>query len=233
MAQITEQQRVRRIQQELEAAEQAAARQAVRRGADPGRGDRAPLPGDRLPGGRCAVEPDSHRLQSQLQGDPGWLELQKAPYSDKAQQLLERYIRDARTPDQFRQLRDSLEKDGQEYAGVMTYKGVLINANTRAVAIRDLTDHKKRYVKAAVLPKDVPDPDLALLELRLQMQKDLKEPYSLTNELLFIEEMYKKFHTDPRQIAEDLRFASGKRGENEVKLRMKLLDFHPRAPADP
>ena len=46
------------------------------------------------------------------------------------------------------------------------------------MALRDLTDPSKRYVKAAVLPK-VRDSELALLELRLQMQKDLKEPYSL------------------------------------------------------
>jgi hypothetical protein len=75
-----------------------------------------------------------------------------------------------------------------------------------------------------VLPK-VRDSELALLELRLQMQRDLKEPYSLTNELLFIEEMYTKFKTPPRQIAQDLRIASGKRGETEVNLRLKLLAF--------
>jgi hypothetical protein len=118
-----------------------------------------------------------------------------------------------------------LEKDGQEYPGVMTYKGVLINANTRAVALRDLTDPKKRYIKAAVLPDNVRDSEIALLELRLQMQKDLKEPYSLTNELLFIEEMYTDFQTPPVQIAADLRLAAGKRGENEIKLRLKLLTF--------
>ena len=107
----------------------------------------------------------------------------------------------------------------------MTYKGVLINANTRAVALRALTEAKKRYVKAAVLPDSVRDSEIALLELRLQMQKDLKEPYSLTNELLFIEEMYTEFQTPPEQIAAYMRLASGKRGENEIELRLRLLSF--------
>jgi hypothetical protein len=178
-----------------------------------------------FPADDVLLNPSSHRLRSQLQSDPEWQKLQKEPHSDKAQQLLERHIREARTPEQFSALKESLEKDGQEYAGVITHKGVLINANTRAVALRDLTDPKKRYVKAAVLPENVRDSELALLELRLQMQKDLKEPYSLTNELLFIEEMYTKFKTPPRQIAADLRLAAGKRGETEVNLRLKLLGF--------
>jgi hypothetical protein len=225
MPQITEQQRIQQIRKEVEAAD--------KRPADRQFGfELTQVGGTEY---RCAVisfpvddvllNPTSHRLRSQLQSDPGWQELQKDPYSTNAQQLLERYIRDARTSEQFQALKESLAKDGQEYPGVMTYKGVLINANTRAVALRDLTDPKKRYVKAAVLPDNVRDSEIALLELRLQMQKDLKEPYSLTNELLFIEEMYTDFHTPPSQIAADLRLASGKRGENEIKLRLKLLTF--------
>jgi hypothetical protein len=37
--------------------------------------------------------------------------------------------------------------------------------------------------------------------------------------------MYTKFKTPPMQIAADLRLASGKRGETEVNLRLKLLVF--------
>jgi hypothetical protein len=225
MAQITEQQRIQQIRREVEAADKRPPDrqfgfELIQVGGTEYRCAVISFPADDV-----LLNPNSHRLRSQLQSDPEWQELEKDPFSGKAQQLLERYIRDARTPEQFRALKDSLDKDGQEYPGVMTYKGVLINANTRAVALRDLTHPKKRYVKAAVLPDNVRDSEIALLELRLQMQKDLKEPYSLTNELLFIEEMYKDYHTPPLQIAADLRLAAGKRGENDVKLRLKLLTF--------
>ena len=53
----------------------------------------------------------------------------------------------------------------------------------------------------AVLPETAQQSELALLELRLQMQKELKEEYSLTNELLFVEEMYEKHKMPAMQIA--------------------------------
>jgi hypothetical protein len=171
------------------------------------------------------LNPSSHRLRAQLVSDPEWPDLSGDPFGAQAQKLLERHVREARSPEQFQALKDSLLRDGQEYPGVMTHKGVLINANTRAVALRDLDDPNRRYIKAAVLPDTVRDEELALLELRLQMQKDLKEPYSLTNELLFIEEMYKRYRVPPAQIAERLRLGSGKKGEREINLRLNLLGF--------
>lgn len=224
MAQMTHQERVQQIRKEVEAADKRPPDRQVGFELIQVGGTEYRCPVISFPADDVLLNPMSHRLRSQLESDPEWQELSKDPYSDKAQELLERYVREARTLEQFKALKESLERDGQEYPGVMTYQGVLINANTRAVALRDLTDPNKRYVKAAVLPK-VRDSELALLELRLQMQKDLKEPYSVTNELLFIEEMYTKFKTPPKQIAEDLRIASGKRGETEVNLRLKLLGF--------
>src|SRR4051794_4422212 len=121
MAQMTQQQRIQQIRKEVEAAD----KQPPDR---PSGFDMIPVGGTEY---RCAVilfpaddvllNPSSHRLRSQLESDPEWQELQKEPYSDAAQQLLERYIREARTPEQFKELKESLEKDGQEYPGVMTY----------------------------------------------------------------------------------------------------------------
>jgi hypothetical protein len=225
MEQITEQQRIQQIRKEVQAAaknppDKQYGFELIQVGGSECRCAVIMFPADDV-----LLNPSSHRLRSQLESDPNWAELSKDKFGVKAQELLARYIRDARSPEQFKRLKDSLDMDGQEFAGVMTYKGVLINANTRAVAIRELTNPKKRYVKAAVLPDNVLDSELALLELRLQMQKELKEPYSLTNELLFIEEMYKEFKTPPAQIADQLRLATGRRGETEIKQRLKLLDF--------
>jgi hypothetical protein len=79
----------------------------------------------------------------------------------------------------------------------------------------------------AVLPQVAQPDEFALLELRLQMQKELKVEYSMTNELLFIEELSKERRLSPAQIARELRIfpESQRMGENEVVLRLGMLDL--------
>ena len=170
---------------------------------------------------------NSHRLRSQLADDPEWEDLSKDPHSEGAQRVIGRHVREARTPEQFARLKDSLQREGQIEAGVMTHEGVLINANTRAVALRELDDPTRHYVRVAVLPESALPEELALLELRLQMQKDLKVEYSLTNELLFIEELSVRRHLTNGFIAQELRIfpESTKKGETEVGLRLQMLDL--------
>lgn len=169
----------------------------------------------------------SHRLRAQLEGDPEWQALASDPQSEAAQRVLERLVRDARTPEQFAGLKESLLRDRQTDAGVMTHKGVLVNANTRAVAIREFEDPARRYIRVAVLPATAQPQELALLELRLQMQKELKVEYTLTNELLFIDELSSDRGLTDAAIAEELRIfpESKKKGENEVRLRLRMLDL--------
>ena len=169
----------------------------------------------------------SHRLRSQLEDDPEWQELANDPHSEPAQRVLERHIRAARTQEQFTALKESLLQDGQTDAGVMTHKGVLVNANTRAVALREFEDPSRRYIRLAVLPATAQEHELALLELRLQMQKELKVDYPLSNELLFIEELSSERSLSDAQIAREMRIfpESVRRGENEVRLRLRMLDL--------
>lgn len=169
----------------------------------------------------------SHRVRAQLEDDPEWQELRKEPHSEAAQKVIERHVAEARTTEDFSALKDSLHREGQTQPGVMTHKGVLVNANTRVVALRELEDPGKRYVRVAVLPETVQPHELALLELRLQMQKELKVDYSLTNELLFIEELASERHLADAQIARELRIypESEKKGVNEVRARLRMLDL--------
>lgn len=169
---------------------------------------------------------ESHRLRSQLHDDPEWEQLAKDPHSEAAQRVIERHVREARTPAEFKALRESLQREGQKDAGVMTHEGFLINANTRVVALRELDDPRLRYINVAVLPETALPEELALLELRLQMQKELKVDYSLTNELLFIEELSNRGLTET-VIAQELRIhpESEKKGATEVRVRLKMLDL--------
>lgn len=169
----------------------------------------------------------SHRVRAQLEDDPEWTELSKDPHSEAAQKVIERHVAGARSVEDFAALKDSLQREGQTDPGVMTHKGVLVNANTRVVALRELEDPAKRYIRVAVLPETVHPDELALLELRLQMQKELKVDYSLTNELLFIEELSTNRHMTDAQIARELRIypENANKGENEVRVRLRLLDL--------
>jgi hypothetical protein len=173
------------------------------------------------------LNPQSHRIRAQLQDDPEWEALSREPYGEPAQRLIERHVRAARTPEEFSALKQSLLQDGQTDPGVMTHTGLLINANTRVVAFREVEDPLKRSIRVAVLPPTAKPEDLALLELRLQMQKQLKVEYTMTNELLFIEELSVKRGMSAAQIATELRIApeSARKGESEVQLRLKLLDL--------
>ncbi len=169
----------------------------------------------------------SHRVRAQLEDDPEWAELSKDPHSEAAQRVIQRHVAAARTVDEFAALKESLQREGQTDPGVLTHKGVLVNANTRAVALREMEDPAKRHIRVAVLPEAVHPDELALLELRLQMQKELKVDYSLTNELLFIEELSNERHLSDAQIARELRIfpESVRKGENEVRLRLRMLDL--------
>lgn len=173
------------------------------------------------------LNPQSHRIRSQLQDDPAWEDLGKDPFSEAAQRTIERHVRDAREPEEFQALKDSLIEDGQTDPGVMTHTGLLINANTRAVALRDVEDPSRRHLRVAVLPPTAKAEELTLLELRLQMQKDLKVDYTLTNELLFIEELSTVRKLSARQIARELRIYpdNPKKGAAEIEARLQYLDL--------
>lgn len=227
MAQITEAQRVERIKELLnEVSKMPPEQQYGVERIELGSGERyckvIAIRADEV-----LLNPNSHRLRAQLQDDPRWAELSKDPLGDDAQRVLAEHVKEARSIEAFAALKESLHSEGQQHPGVMTHKGVLINANTRAVAMRELDEPSKRYLRVAVLPETTQESELALLELRLQMQKELKEDYSLTNELLFVEEMSDKHQMPPAQIARDLRYFPDKpkKGEEEVKLRLEMLDL--------
>lgn len=228
MPQTTETQRIERVAELLsEALKQPPAKQPEgERLPAIGNGDALVCPVITIGVDEVVLNPHSHRIKAQLHDDPEWAKLKNDPYSEPAQVLIRQLVRAARKPEAFAELQTSLLNEGQDFPGVITHKGVLINANTRAVAISEFEDPAKRIIRVAVLPSTVQEDQLALLELRLQMRKELKADYSLTNELLFIEELSKRGYTE-KQIAAELRIytESEKKGEKEVQTRLQLLDL--------
>lgn len=166
----------------------------------------------------------SHRIRTQLEDAPEWEDLKGDPQGDEAQALIAQFIREEH--ETFAELRQSLKEKGQEYAGVITYDGVLINGNTRAVLLRDFPI-TKRGIRVAVLRPTVTPQTLTLIENRLQTQKDLKGPYSMTNFLLLVEDLHKNNKMSPEDVAAEMRISLGnpKKGASEVLMHLQILDL--------
>jgi len=120
----------------------------------------------------------SHRIRAQLESSPRAEFVRRDPFSNEAQDVISELLRDT---GRFDELRDNLKDRGQLDPGVVTHTGLLVNANTRCVALREL---RKRHIRVAVLPEDATEEEIDRLELRLQMKRDFRRDYTFTNELL-------------------------------------------------
>jgi hypothetical protein len=193
------------------------------------RGRQELLPVIELPLDAVLLNAGSHRLRAQLEDHPEGDLVQRDPWSEEAQDVLAELLKTAHRD--FAALKASLALEKQRDAGVITRGGVLVNANTRAVALREIEQESKSgsklFLRVALLPPDVSEPELAELELELQVQKELKDPYTLTNELLFIEDLFRKYNKTAEQIAYELRWASDKKGLTkaaaDVEQRRRIL----------
>ena len=142
------------------------------------------LPIVRVPLEATVLNPGSHRIKAHLEA-MGKLAnpVRFDPHGPHAQNLIAQILRS--TPG-YEQILGALRRDGQANAGVLTHKGVLVNANTRRCALEDLGTE---YIEVVVLPSDATDKEITDLELELQMEQDVKQQYTFTARLLFIEEL--------------------------------------------
>ena len=182
------------------------------------------LPVVSIPLEAVVLNPNSHRIKAELEAHPDRRLIDEDPFSEPAQDLIAELLRS--TPD-FDALKADLAENGQTDFGVVTHAGLLVNANTRAVALRDL---RKGYIKLAVLPEDADQVAIEELEAQLQLAIERKQPYSFPNELLFIEDMKRRNMSD-KDIALMLGYAVNSearevtKGEKEVQLRIRLLSL--------
>jgi hypothetical protein len=147
------------------------------------------------------LNPDSHRIQAQLESHPEAELVRRDPFSDASQEIIADLLREV---EGFEALRDNLAEEKQHNAGVVTPSGVLVNANRRAVALRD---NGSKWIRVAVLP-EASEIEISDLELRLQMQRDFREKYSFTNRLLFVEELINVQGRGSQEVARALNEAS-------------------------
>jgi hypothetical protein len=192
-------------------------------------GREGPFPVLKVPTAAVLYNPRSHRIKSQLESHPKREIVADDPYSDEAQQVIHEILagRDASGSgsDEFEALKANLGEYGQRDPGVVTRAGLLINANTRLAALRELDVD---YIRAAILPSDADDHAIDRLELELQVQRDFKRDYTFTNELIFINELRVRHSYSEDKAAKALNWAASgdekelKRGVERVRQSERL-----------
>lgn len=171
------------------------------------------------------LNPHSHRISAQLQSLPQAVQDMVAgnPYGPEAQERIATVLRE--TPG-YERIKMALSNDGQLDPGVITTAGVLVNANTRVVALREL---RKSYVKVLVLPQDATTKEIIDLELLLQMRQDVKQDYSFPSQALFIEDLINSGHFTVLEVGRRIRsdltesVADKKKARDLVELELRLL----------
>ncbi|MFF0017092.1 hypothetical protein [Streptomyces sp. NPDC005374] len=160
-----------------------------------------------LPLNGLYLNPSTHRIRAQRSYDPVQDEaLETDPWSVESQDYLKFLIPasptdpNLRDPD-FDKLKESLGQFGQNDPGLVTHHGVLVNGNTRAVALRELG---AQAMRVGVLPESFTWADINAVELSLQLRKDHRRSYSYINRLLAMEEQASLGRTQD-QIAKDFR----------------------------
>ena len=146
------------------------------------------------------------------------------PEHPDAQGIVGELVRAAHS--QADELKESL-RAGQDEPGVVTRSGILINANTRCVLMRELLDEgliTRNSIRVAVLPENVGPADLYDLEAVLQKQKDHKDEYDLVSELMMLRTLHVEARMTEQQIA-----ARQRTSVREVRLGFKILDLMERA----
>jgi hypothetical protein len=122
-------------------------------------------------------------------------------------------------------LRADLKEHGQTHPGIITFDGIVINANRRMAVLSALHDEfsvpKYEYLAVAVLPPNVGDVDLWRIEAGLQFAKDFRLAYSAVNELLKLREGM-QCGMDAKKIEAALM---GRYTDKEVEERIEVLDL--------
>lgn len=160
-----------------------------------------------LPLSGLYLNPGTHRIRAQRTHRPDQdRNLDKDPFGEAGQEYLTGLLKarpsnpDLRDPD-FDKLKDDLNQFGQNDPGLVTHHGVLVNGNTRAVALRELG---KQSMRVGVLPPSFTQADVDAVELALQLRQDQRRDYSYINRLLAMEEQAALGRT-PEQIAKEFR----------------------------
>jgi hypothetical protein len=169
------------------------------------------------------LNPHSHRIKPYLEAHEEAEIIAADPFGDAAQDLIAETIRTQ--IENYSTLRENL-RTGQRDPGIITREGLLVNANRRAVALRDLNFE---YIRVAILPADAGQKEIDQIELRLQVERTFREDYTFSARLLFIHDLVTEHHMSAERIARMLGWAASdddrelRRGADRVQQHLRML----------
>lgn len=169
--------------------------------------------------GLLLLNHENFRIHSQLEDSPQKDKVLQDPSDAEAQRIIEDLL--SATKD-FKALKEQLKEYGQQEPGLISSEGLLVNGNTRAVALRQL---KSPGMLVGVLPSSANGKDLILIQSDLQMQRWIHQDYSFTNELLFLEELKNTLKLDDASIVKRLGWRSGRASEKKLQKKFRLLSL--------
>lgn len=133
---------------------------------------------------------DNSRLRAQLATHPDRDVVLHTPTSSAAQEILSDLLRKT---EKYKELKTQLEDLDQKNPGVISRDGMLVNGNTRLVALRDIGANG---IDVAVLPSDATTTDFFEIEMSLQLVSLIEQPYTFTNQLLLVQNLRARFPAD-------------------------------------
>lgn len=155
--------------------------------------------------------PNNHRVKAQLESHPDRQLVIDDPCGDEAQAIIQKVLSET---EDFEELKANLDSVGQREPGVITRSGLLVNANTRLAALREIDPHGE--IRAAVLPGNAGQSDIDLLEARLQTRRDFKRDYTFPNEMNLVNDFLTRYSYTPEEVAKELNWAASSE-EKEIK----------------
>ena len=159
---------------------------------------------------------ENSRLSAQLVDHPKKDKVLRDPTSQESQDVLTELLK---STDDFKALKEELKAFGQQNAGMVSRQGMLINGNTRLVALRELG---ATGILVAVLPEDAGPADFLDLEMSLQMQKLTHQDYTFTNRLLLMKRYLDLGHTN-KELATQMGWQ--KFVDKKVTQHMRMLEL--------
>lgn len=144
-----------------------------------------------MPIAQLYLNPNTHRIRAQRRVDPARdARLDEAPWADESQDYLKELLK-AKPSDptqadpEYGELLEELRRDGQIAPGVITRTGVLVDGNTRCVALKELGTAD---IRVGILPPSADWNDINQMELRIQLRRDKRRDYPYINRLISVEE---------------------------------------------
>jgi len=157
---------------------------------------------------------ENNRLGALLAEHPDRAKLVADPASSGSQEILSSLLKGTK---QYKALREQLKDLGQKEPGVITRDGMLVDGNTRLVALRE---NGALAMTVAVLPENAEANDFFAVESARQFESLVFQDYTYTALLIAVEKIANRYES-PEAVFKALRWQ--RRGPQRLADHRRLL----------